>query len=168
MGPIGCSETSVRNYHSRLHTIPKHRRSQILKIKCQFESTQSLRQYGYNARTGDPLFSCSTSPAVNCTYSYPTTSAQSLPQPRPSTHRGVKSFYFPCWWNSVTFATSYQVTNIATSHRVTNIATSRTSYFWQTRVWFTLGNRWQSFCFRSRLFTWCSQFLYLLKSFSVK
>ena len=29
MGPIGCPETSVRNYNSRLCSIPQRRRSQL-------------------------------------------------------------------------------------------------------------------------------------------
>ena len=34
-GPIGCSEMSVKNYHSMLHNIPKERRSHITIWRCR-------------------------------------------------------------------------------------------------------------------------------------
>jgi len=41
MGPIGCPETSVRNYHYTLRNIPEERRSE--KLSCLLKYSISLR-----------------------------------------------------------------------------------------------------------------------------
>jgi hypothetical protein len=50
MGPIGCPETSVQNYHSTLHNIPEERRSHLhrggsLKTRMFHSSVTVAREF---------------------------------------------------------------------------------------------------------------------------
>jgi hypothetical protein len=69
IGPIGCPETSVQNYHSRLHNIPEDRRSHLhggrslkscidhfitKEVKVRSKYTAGLRNDN-SRRNGNPL-----------------------------------------------------------------------------------------------------------------
>jgi hypothetical protein len=49
VGPIGCPETSVKDYHSTLHNIPEEGRSyawKFLMCRCKVALTHSMKVYG--------------------------------------------------------------------------------------------------------------------------
>jgi hypothetical protein len=56
MGPIGCPETSVRNYHSKLHKIPEEHRCHLNRgrsLKSCIVRVDSIPQemmFGYDIR----------------------------------------------------------------------------------------------------------------------